>query len=63
MEKKWVTWLFFFLTIGSGVMLFSRGISFARWSETHAIDYFIDVHAGLLVIAGVGLFIVVLYAL
>jgi len=61
MEKKWVTFLLFSLTLGSSSILFSLGASSARWSETLPIDYFINVHAGLLFVAGVGLFVVGLW--
>ena len=58
MKNRWEIFLFFlFLTcmFTSGVILISQGVSFARWNEGMPINYFIDKHAELLALSGVGL--------
>ena len=57
MESKWITILFFTLTVSIGGVMFSQGLSFAQWNPHMGVDYFIDMHAWLLGIAGVGVFV------
>ena len=58
MKNHWETFLFFLFLccmFTSGVILMSQGVSFARWNEDIPINYFIDKHATLLALSGVGL--------
>lgn len=59
MTKNTGQFILFFVGITAALsfsgILISTGISFAEWNDTQKIGYFIDVHARLLVYAGIAI--------
>jgi len=58
MKIYWETllfFLFFFCMIATGIILMSQGATFARWNEDMPINHFIDMHAFLLSLSGIGI--------
>ena len=49
-----------FIALCAGMVVFSEGLSFARWDKWHSTEYFINTHAHLLAIAGAGIFCIAL---
>ncbi len=41
--------------IATGIILMSQGATFARWNEDMPINHFIDMHAFLLSLSGIGI--------
>lgn len=41
---------------GAGLILFTQGMSFARWNEFETLQETINDHANLLLFAGIGIF-------
>ena len=58
MKKYWeilLFFMFFFPMFATGTILTSQGLSFAKWDEVTSINHFIDMHAFLLSLSGIGI--------
>ena len=61
MKNAWIAWTTQFVVAVTGVIIFSQAVSFGRPKEGKNLDFVVQVHACILIAAGIGLLAASIY--